>query len=309
MREFLKHARQIREAYQRGENVTRFMNGLLRTERNTSPVIEFAYDLQAGSYLQGALRDPQRWESYTGEIASHMARADSYLEVGVGEATTLIGVMNRLAPRGPVLGLDLSWSRIAWAREHAMKQLGYRHGEQTRLFCGDLFSIPLQDNAVDVVYTAHSLEPNGGREAEAIGELLRVARKALFLFEPSFEDAPAEGQQRMAHHGYVRDLPGAIEQAGGFLQGKYPIASTANPLNPTYCFHVTRTPDGNPADVNTPSPDGIAWACPWTGAGLIEHTHHFYSPDSGFAYPLLRNIPLLKRDNAVIATWIGAFSP
>jgi ubiquinone/menaquinone biosynthesis C-methylase UbiE len=36
--------------------------------------------------------------------------------------------------------------------------------QQADLVVADLFHIPFADNSVDVVYTSHSLEPNGGRE-------------------------------------------------------------------------------------------------------------------------------------------------
>lgn len=71
-------------------------------------------------------------------------------------------------------GFDLSWSRISvaqkWLDEKSVK---------AQLFVGDLFSIPLADRSVDVVYTSHSLEPNGGKEELAIKELLRVPGKQL----------------------------------------------------------------------------------------------------------------------------------
>lgn len=102
---------------------------------------------------------------------------------------------------GKALGFDISWSRIQagrnWLRENQIS---------AHLFVADLFNMPIADNAVDVVYTAHSLEPNGGRESAAISECLRIARKAVVLVEPIYELAPEAAQLRMASHGYVRNL-------------------------------------------------------------------------------------------------------
>ena len=55
----------------------------------------------------------------------------------------------------------------------------------------------MPDKSVDVVYTAHSLEPNGGRELEAVKELLRITSKRLILIEPSYELADKECKIRM----------------------------------------------------------------------------------------------------------------
>jgi hypothetical protein len=64
-----------------------------------------------------------------------------------------------------------------------------------RIFVGDLFRIPSADNSIDVTYTSHYVEPNGGREVPAIKELLRVARKEVILVEPINELAPEEAKK------------------------------------------------------------------------------------------------------------------
>ena len=51
------------------------------------------------------------------------------------------------------------------------------------------------------------MEPNGGREKEALLELSRIARKYLVLIEPAYEYASEKGKERMDLHGYVKNLP------------------------------------------------------------------------------------------------------
>lgn len=46
---------------------------------------------------------------------------------------------------------------------------------------------------------SHALEPNCGKEEEALRKCLRVARKAVVLVEPVYELASAEAQARMRH--------------------------------------------------------------------------------------------------------------
>jgi ubiquinone/menaquinone biosynthesis C-methylase UbiE len=102
-----------------------------------------------------------QWCAQLAEILSpFVTEHSSILEAGCGEATTLAGILQQLSSGGGCkLGFDISWSRCAegldWLSEN---------GVSARLFVADLFDIPLEDQTVDVVYTSHSVEPNGGRE-------------------------------------------------------------------------------------------------------------------------------------------------
>jgi ubiquinone/menaquinone biosynthesis C-methylase UbiE len=73
-------------------------------------------------------------------------------------------------------------------------------------FVADMAKLPLVDRSVDGVFASHALEPNHGRESELLAELLRVARRKLLLFEPSWEYANQATRSRMKKHGYVRDF-------------------------------------------------------------------------------------------------------
>ena len=109
--------------------------------------------------------------------------ARSILEVGCGEATTLYGVIQELKfNKLEALGFDISWSRINKGNEWLSEQQ-----VSAQLFVANLFEIPLQDNSIDVVYTSHSFEPNGGKEHAAIKELLRIARKTVVFVELIYE--------------------------------------------------------------------------------------------------------------------------
>lgn len=124
------------------------------------------------------------------------------LEVGCGESTVLGGVLRELGRDvSGAYGFDVSWSRVnegrLWLREL---------NQRANLFVADLFRIPFADNSIDVVYTSHSLEPNGGRERAALQECLRVARRAVVLIEPLYELANDEQRERVQSHGYVTRL-------------------------------------------------------------------------------------------------------
>ncbi|ODN65364.1 hypothetical protein A9E74_02832 [Methylophaga muralis] len=97
----------------------------------------------------------------------------------------------------------------------------------------DLFEIPLADSSVDIIYTSHSLEPNGGREEAALKELLRVARRAVILFEPIYELGNVEAQLRMDTHKYVKQLKNVAENLGGIVNKS---ATNKSALS-AFCFN------------------------------------------------------------------------
>ena len=78
-----------------------------------------------------------------------------------------------------------------------------------------MFNIPLAENSLDVVYSSHSLEPNGGYKELLIKECFRVAKKAVVFVEPIFEFASIEGQKRMLNHGYIKGLHNIAKKMNG----------------------------------------------------------------------------------------------
>jgi ubiquinone/menaquinone biosynthesis C-methylase UbiE len=167
----------VREGYAQGGNAMAIARSLLGTEVNDPVATLLAYDLQTGNYNRSAMRNWSSRLQYCQQIVDVLrtvlpARGGRILEVGCGEATTLRGVLE-LLQRNDVeaFGFDISWSRLDEGRRFLEEA-----GHKANLFVADLFQIPLADNSMDVVYSSHSLEPNGGREEELLRECLRVAR-------------------------------------------------------------------------------------------------------------------------------------
>jgi ubiquinone/menaquinone biosynthesis C-methylase UbiE len=284
----------MRAAYAAGGNAMAYAREVTGSESNATLATLLAYDLQTGTYNALARRSPEsnaRWCHQLAEILATWVREDDVLlEAGCGEATTLAGTLARL-PVSPAhsLGFDLSWSRCAEAREWLAE-----NGGAAELFVGDLFSIPLADESIDVVYTSHTVEPNGGREEQALRELLRVTRRVLVLVEPAYERADEEAQARMRQHGYARGLRGVLERLGARVTRDELLPYSVNPRNPSGLLVVEKAPASGPG--------APVFQCPLTGAALVDGGEVRIAESMGLVYPVLQGIPLLRPEHAVVAS-------
>ena len=284
----------IKELYKKGENIIQYLRGLEKRKFNTIEDILISYDFQSGSYIKQYYTKPEFGKKYCLSLATvinNLGNFDSVLEAGVGEATTLgvmVSSLNQL-PKN-VLGFDLSWSRIHFAKSFVAD----RGLKDVTLFTSDLFEIPLADNSVDVVYTSHSIEPNGGKEKEALTELFRIAKKYLILLEPSFELGSEEAKQRMLNHGYVTTLHSTAQGLGYKIIEHRLFDISDNPLNPTGLIVIEKNVNSN---------NEAKLVCPVSKSPLRNIDNHvLYSDESLLAYPIIKGIPCLLQQNAVLAT-------
>jgi ubiquinone/menaquinone biosynthesis C-methylase UbiE len=287
--------RRLKQLYEQGQNISACLREELGLQQNTREIIELSYDLQAGSYV-AAMHDAEQArlkQDYTQKIAATIARLctpASVLEAGIGEGTTLSGVLAHLPGGIRSYGFDLSWSRVAYAR----RWLRSRQIRACTLCSGDLANIPFLENSTDVVFTSHAIEPNGGNELAIVRELYRVARRYVVLLEPAYEFASAEVRQRMDAHGYCRNLKGAAESCGYDVveHGLFPY--TGNPLNPTALTIIRKEQRG-------PAPDDV-FACPRFKTPLQEVAGMLFSPEALVVYPILDGIPCLRIENGIVAS-------
>lgn len=287
----------MRAAYARGDNSMEYARQAASTVGNSSVATLIAYDIQAGTYVAGVRANPDanlRWCAQLAKIlGSFLTEQSSLLEVGCGEATTLTDVIKHLnQPPKHVLGLDISWSRCAEGRGWLSE-----HNVPGKLFVADLFDIPLEDESVDVVYTSHSLEPNGGREEEAIRELMRVARHAVVMVEPIYELANSEAQSRMRTHGYVRGLKETAECLGAIVSDYRLLDYIPAPLNPSGLVLIEKN--------TTAAGSEPAWRCPLTHTAMKDLGDVFAAVQAGLVYPVLRGIPMLRAEHGIVASKIS----
>jgi uncharacterized protein YbaR (Trm112 family)/ubiquinone/menaquinone biosynthesis C-methylase UbiE len=286
----------IKVLYEKGENIIQYLRDVDKRNFNTIEDILISYDFQAGSYIKHFYSNQDFQKKYAENIASTINRLglfNSVMEAGVGEATTL-GVMIKFLSQKPrhAFGFDLSWSRLFFAQNFLKDQ----DVTNATLFTSDLFEIALPDNSIDLVYTSHSVEPNGGKEKEALIELYRVAKKYLVLLEPSYEFGSHAARQRMEKLGYVTNLYATAIDLGYEVIEHRIFDSYNNPLNPTGLLIIKK--NSSESDVNEPY-----LACPVTKTKLKNDKNTtLYSEESLLAYPIIKSIPCLLKQNAILAT-------
>jgi len=286
----------IKVLYEKKVNIISYLSKDNPNNKNSVEDILISYDFQAGSYVDLYYENPEfknKWGQKIADIINDLGKIETVLEVGVGEGTTLGPTFNYLKNKNVrVYGFDISWSRVKIASDFL---LNYSI-ENISLFVGDLFNIPLNDNSIDVVYTSHSLEPNGGREREALKELYRVTKKYLVLLEPIYEFGNQEAKERMDNHGYIKNMYTTVKDLGYEIVEYKKFELCSNPLNPTGLIIIEKKSMKNNSD---------ELCCPITKTKLEKIDGAYYSKKSLLAYPILASIPCLLKDNAILATKYG----
>ncbi len=288
----------LRNAHERGENVTKLLCKN-NPDLSRSDIIEIAYDIQSGSYTRGALQDLEKLENYAREIYSiggkYIQDNDVILDCGAGELTTLSALSHHLPRYTKTLACDISLSRLRVGRRFAQSMMRADIARDLTLFVADMARLPLKDSSVDIVFTSHALEPNHGQELILLSELLRIARKRLLLFEPSWENADEYARARMDNHGYIRDLPKYIQAAGGRLISAEPLPNPLNPHNPTYCYVVegVKKSSGLKGENRT-------FQCPLSGYPLKKLEGFWWSLEGGWAYPEIDRIGCFREKHGVL---------
>lgn len=291
----------IKELYKSGGNIIQFLKEFNHDKKTTFEDILISYDFQAGSYTEIVSNNMDYMNRYSQMIADEIeglhVNFESIMEVGVGEATTLGNVIQKFkSPIKRSYGFDISWSRIHYGNNY-LKSKGISN---THLFMGDLFNIPLADNSIDILYTSHSLEPNGGKEKEALEELYRVANKYIVLLEPGYEFVDDELKKRMDAHGYVKNLVGVASKLGYKVVKNNLFGLGINKLNPPQLIIIEKNKNA--------SSNEAQFNCPITKTKLYQEDNYCYTNDGLLAYPILKNIPCLLPQHAIVATRLNDFN-
>ena len=293
--------KKIKQIYSSGGNIIRYLKTADGRMRNDIEDIMISYDFQAGSYLE-MLRNNEEYasikkrqtEKLAGIIDGFTCSVNSLLEAGVGEATTLIPTVKYLK-RDDIEwfgGNDISYSRIYVAQKFSIE----KGAATANLFVADIFDMPIKDNGIDVVYTFHSIEPNGSFESELLDELYRIAKKYIILIEPDYNLADQAGKMRMEENGYVKNVANTARRKGWKIIVDEPFGIGSNSLNPASLLIIEKNPNAE-SDCSASK-----FCCPVTHTDLRKIGNVYFSEKSLLAYPVLNGIPCLRKENAIFAT-------
>jgi ubiquinone/menaquinone biosynthesis C-methylase UbiE len=296
---------EAKKAYAEGKNITELLRAQKKIDRNTPEIIEIAYDLQAGTYVEFANNQSKKMSLYTAELAQILDKyinlEDTLLDIGTGELTTLSFLISALTNKPKdVYAFDISWSRIFKGIAFAKDKMGDEY-KRVKPFVADISEIPLLDKSINITTSSHALEPNGGKLKELLIELFRVTIDKLVLFEPCYEINTQEGKDRMDSLGYIKDVERVVSELGGKVIDKIGIKNSKlvnHPLNPTVCY-VIKPPS---ILIQQTSVTEGRFAVPGTNFPLHQIETYYFSSQIGLCYPILKNIPVLKSNCSILAT-------
>tara|TARA_B100001250_G_scaffold414595_1_gene454288 strand:- start:3467 stop:4390 length:924 start_codon:yes stop_codon:yes gene_type:complete len=296
----------IIEEYKKGTNLIKFLNENYSDQLKKNEITQLSYDIQAGSYSSKAIENPEfeieRGKAFA-EVINSIGPFDSILEAGVGEATSMTALVRELSFKPEIIqGFDISFSRILFARDFLKDKFNLK----VDLGVGDIASCPLSDNSVDLVYTIHALEPNGGNELNLLSELIRTTNKYLVLFEPSYELGSIESKKHIENHNYVKNLANIAESLGHeIIENKLIFDSNPKSKNNTGALVVKKN---HTQKEEIQIKKGFSrWSCPISTKNLKIASNFLFSKESMAAYPIIKDIPILLKDKSILATSLPDF--
>lgn len=305
---------ELRKLYKDGENISTYLkenpdiadkNGL-----SASDAIAISYDLQAGSYVHGFYSNYKRSQDFNRYVIRQLESAHVLTETaskkdrviacdfGTGEATNYNSLLNLLPEEArnniDAYGMDISLSRIDVARNFSEIEA---KSIVPKFFLGDLKQLPLIDNAIDIAFTMHAFEPNGGAEKEILSELIRVTKHFIVLAEPIYETATPEQRKRMEHYGYIQQLRTELyanNQVDVISESLVPEELCSNTLNRTTIFIAKKKVH----NANDNEGNGHIFACPISRTKVLRR-NGFWLSNEGSCYPEINGIPVLRSKYAL----------
>ncbi len=275
-------------------NIIKYLREETNENANTIEDILISYDFQAGTYIKDFYRDKQFAFDYLHRLSGILSElgkdCKSLLECGAGEGTKLVPLLNMTQHKFDMAaGIDISWSRVKYAQYFSKQE----KCEGVEFAVADMFNLPCSDSSFDIIFTNGAIEPNGGKEKEILSELYRVCNRYLILIEPAYDFASDDAKKRMDEHGYVKKLYSSAKELGFKVITWELYGRNENELNPMGLMIVEK---------EKKEPTSGGWSCPVTKAKLSKFPDVYFSPDSLLAYPIAGGVPMLTRDNAIVAT-------
>jgi len=303
----INHFIKAKKQYKNGKNITEYLKNLKNIDYNSEQIIEFAYDLQAGTYIENYNNNPNLINLYIEEVVSilntHINSQTSILDIGTGELTTLSLIISKLKNKPKkTFAFDISWSRIKKGLQFAKTYISNEYSK-LHAFVAEIKEIPLLNKSINITISSHALEPNGSNLRELMIELFRVTNDKLILFEPCYEINTEEGKKRMDKLGYIKNIDDIVKELNGEILKKIIIKNTINPLNPTVCFIIKPSISN---DTHNLEKDNI-FSIPGTNYSIRQNENYYFSNSVGFCYPIIKDIPILRNSYSILTSSLEDF--
>ena len=290
---------QCKTLYSRGVNLIEYLEKEKGHDLSLEDKITLSYDVQAGSYTKDYY-DSELIRNTYDESGKKIAglieeiSPDTVLDAGTGEATILANVIPNCTKKNiEFAAFDISISRLLYAKSF----LQDKKVRTPALFTSNLSKISLAENSTDLIMTHHAIEPNGGMEDRICQELHRVTRKYVLLIEPSWELACDAQRQRMLHHGYVKNLPEALERNGFDVIVNEPWEYNLNPMNAAALLLAKKATIAEDVDFGS-----FQFAYPSSNFLLQKVEDGFYCEKMGVLFPIVQEIACLLEDECLLTT-------
>ena len=298
----------LKELYDQNVNIMQYFREKNDTSLNSLTSILVSYDLQAGSYIKGyeangisdnihingervSLTAKEYKEKFCSAIRDVFDNFDfsTILEAGVGEATTLNFVIEKLKKDVKFYGFDLAPSRVMHGQRFIKK-----YGNEAELVVGNLYQTPYEDNAFDIVYTVHALEPNTDKAKDIVQELYRITNKYLVLIEPCYELGNEATRNNIDKHKYIKNLKKIVDDLN-YKIIEYKLFPVGTYSNQPQLLVIEKNKDAqNKKEVN--------YICPICKNKLVTAKDGHFCKECLVLYPLIKDVPLLTKENALLFT-------
>ena len=306
----LKALEVAKNAQAAGKNIAEALRTLRLESENTEEIIEIAYELQAGSYIQFAETNSVNLEAFAEEYAEllkrYVGKDTILLDVGSGELTTLSFVLSKL-PFFPseVIATDISWSRLKLGLDFTNRFFGNQPPNLKAISC-EIGYLPFSSKSIDVTISNHALEPNGANLRSIMSELFRVTNSYLVLFEPYYEGSSKESKDRMRHHGYFNGIEEVVSDLGGEIESIIPLQTSLNNLNQTHCFIISPPGQKKSKQATFEGVEQATISVPGTDSPIFPKSGYYHEPNLGLCFPVLEGIPILRRQSSILASRLDA---
>lgn len=206
----------------------------------------------------------------------------SILEVGAGELTTLTEIAGRIGLDRCYHGIDISFGRVYQGTKYFSARVPELDMTAVR---ADAMSLPYPNDSFDIVFSSHCLEHIPLHYQRAIDEMIRVARRAVVLFEPSYELNGPVQKLRMRAHGYVRGIEDYLRQLPDVAVRPTTLLRHGAAYNRTACHFIDLANDDRARRDGRPQ-----FGCPRCRSILHSMASTYRCNPCSLAYPIIDGV-------------------